>query len=129
LVIFLSPSLCVQGYLRAAKCHLMLGNPNLSIDFYRKVLSVQPRHKQAKEELEVSQRALLHLERANLETERGEHRTAVYYLDRCLEAAPNCVQFQTMKAESLALSKRYDDAHYIAKCVPQVSSVMCITLL
>lgn len=54
---------------------------------------------------------------------------AVYYLDRCLEAAPNCVQFQTMKAESLALSKRYDDAHYIAKCVPQVSSVMCITLL
>jgi len=64
-----------KGYLRAAKCHLMLGNPNLSIDFYRKVLSVQPRHKQAKEELEVSQRALLHLERANLETERGEHRT------------------------------------------------------
>lgn len=40
-----------QGYLRAAKCHLMLGNPSLSIDFYQKVLHVQPHHKQAKEEV------------------------------------------------------------------------------
>ena len=40
-----------QGYLRAAKCYLMLGNPSLSIDFYMKVLHVQPHHKQAKEEV------------------------------------------------------------------------------
>lgn len=37
--------------MRAAKCHLMLGNPSLSIDFYHKVLHMQPHHKQAKEEV------------------------------------------------------------------------------
>lgn len=46
-----SPPTSSQGYLRAAKCHLMLGNPSLSIDFYHKVLHVQPHHKQAKEEV------------------------------------------------------------------------------
>ena len=45
------PPTSPQGYLRAAKCHLMLGNPSLSIDFYHKVLHVQPHHKQAKEEV------------------------------------------------------------------------------
>ena len=41
----------VKGYLRAAKCHLMLGNPSLSMDFYRKVLELQPGNSQAKQEV------------------------------------------------------------------------------
>ena len=41
----------VKGYLRAAKCHLMLGNPRLSIQFYEKVLKLQPGNTQAKEEV------------------------------------------------------------------------------
>ena len=40
-----------QGYLRAAKCHLMLGNPSLSLDFYEKVLNVEPKNQQAIEEV------------------------------------------------------------------------------
>ena len=40
----------VKGYLRAAKCHLMLGNPSLSIDYYRKVLELAPGNTQAKQE-------------------------------------------------------------------------------
>ena len=41
----------VKGYLRAAKCHLMLGNPSLSIDFYRKVLERAPGNTQARQEV------------------------------------------------------------------------------
>ena len=41
----------VKGYLRAAKCHLMLGNPSLSIDYYHKVLERAPGNSQAKEEV------------------------------------------------------------------------------
>ena len=65
----------LQGYLRAAKCYLMLGNPSLSVDYYHKVLLVEKRNKQAQDELEVSQKVLGHLERAKKETVRGEHRT------------------------------------------------------
>ena len=40
-----------KGYLRAAKCHMMMGNPSLSIDWYNKALELQPRNKQAAEEV------------------------------------------------------------------------------
>lgn len=43
----------IKGYLRAAKCHLMLGNPSLSIDYYRKVLERSPTNTQAKQEVSV----------------------------------------------------------------------------
>lgn len=43
----------IKGYLRAAKCHLMLGNPSLSIDYYRKVLERAPTNTQAKQEVSV----------------------------------------------------------------------------
>ena len=41
----------LKGYLRAAKCHLMLGNPSLSIDYYHKVLERSPTNTQAKHEV------------------------------------------------------------------------------
>lgn len=52
--------------MRAAKCHLMTGNPSLSIDYYRKVLSVEKRNKQALAELELSQVVLKDLEAASM---------------------------------------------------------------
>lgn len=41
----------VKGYLRAAKCYMMLGNPTLSIDYYDKALMRQPHNSQAVEEV------------------------------------------------------------------------------
>ena len=41
----------VKGYLRVAKCYMMLGNPNLSISFYDKALELQPCNSQAKQEV------------------------------------------------------------------------------
>ena len=105
----------LQGYLRAAKCHLMLGNPPLAIDYYHKVLKVEPRNRQVKEELEIAQRVQQNLTRVDAQIKKGEHRTAVYYLDRCLDDAPSCSRFMTMKAEALMFAKRYDDAHSLAK--------------
>ena len=40
----------VKGYLRAAKCQTMLGSPELSLIWYDKVLTLQPRNKQAIDE-------------------------------------------------------------------------------
>ena len=41
----------VKGYLRAAKCQTMLGEPDLSIVWYDKALQLQPRNRQAVEEV------------------------------------------------------------------------------
>lgn len=48
----------IKGYLRAAKCHLMLGNPSLSMDYYHKVLEQSPSNTQAKQEVSVVANAL-----------------------------------------------------------------------
>ena len=93
----------------------MLGNPPLAIDYYHKVLKVEPKNKQAHEELEVAKRVQTNLSTADIQTRRGEHRTAVFYLDQCLHDAPSCSRFMTMKAEALMFAKRYDDAHSLAK--------------
>jgi DnaJ family protein C protein 7 len=107
----------LKGYLRAAKCHLMLGNPSLSIDYYHKVLERAPGNSQAKSEvnflLETSKSVDDSLQRAKAAAVKSDFRTAVYYLDRCLEAAPRCLIFQTLRAEALALCQRYEDAHAV----------------
>ncbi|XP_064389364.1 dnaJ homolog subfamily C member 7-like [Halichondria panicea] len=102
-----------KGYLRAAKCHLMLGNPSLSIDYYQKVLGFERGNKQALAEMEVSRNVLSGLERAEQEANKKEYRTAVYYLDCCLRDAP-CAKFKTLKAEALVYSKLYDEAQGLA---------------
>ena len=62
----------MQAFLRAAKCHLMTGNPSLSIDYYRKVLQVEKRNKQALAELQISQHVQSHLEAADAALECGK---------------------------------------------------------
>ena len=62
----------VQGYLRAAKCYLMTGNPSLSIDYYRKVLNVEKRNKQAMHEMRISQEVKTQLEAADQALENKE---------------------------------------------------------
>ena len=64
---------CFQGYLRAAKCHLMLGNPSLSIDYYNKVLKVERRNRQALSELEVSRSVLDCLNTATAAMEKNHY--------------------------------------------------------
>ena len=93
----------------------MLGNPPLAIDYYHKVLKVEAKNKQVKDELEVAQRVQQNLSRADTQIRKGEHRSAVFYLDRCLDDTPSCSRFMTMKAEALMFARRFDDAHSLAK--------------
>ena len=66
-------------------------------------------------QLESSQNIESYFRRGRLAAEKEDHRAAVYYLDRCLDAAPHCLLFKTMRAEALALCKKYDDAHSVCK--------------
>eukprot|EP00731_Ephydatia_muelleri_P020267 Em0012g1092a len=115
-----------KGYLRAAKCHLMLGNPSLSLDFYEKVLNVEPKNQQAIEEMQVSSNVKNHLAKAIFDSQRGEYRDAVFRLDQCLRAAPYCILFRVMKAEALVMCSRCEEAHDLCKLV---LCIWCIEVL
>jgi DnaJ family protein C protein 7 len=54
-------------------------------------------------------------EAAEVSYNSGDHRKVVYLMDRCLQHSTNCMQFQTLKAECLALLGRYQEAQEIAK--------------
>lgn len=101
-------------YLRAAKCYLMTGNPSLSIDYYRKVLQVEKKNKQALAELQLSQLVQKHLEAANAALESGQFQKAVMFLQKCLEEAPHCISFRSKLAEALVFTKNYNEAQIIA---------------
>ena len=66
-------------------------------------------------QLETSKRVDDSLQRAKAAAVKSDFRTSVYYLDRCLEAAPRCLIFLTLRAEALALCQRYEDAHAMCK--------------
>lgn len=111
-----------KGYLRAAKCHLMLGNPSLSIDYYQKVLGFERGNKQAMAEMEASRNVLGSLKRAETESNRGEHRTVsvcvgggVYIYVRIVYYVPYYRQFTTLivvlKMLHVSSSKRSKPRH------------------
>lgn len=54
----------------------MTGNPSLSIDYYRKVLSVEKKNKQALSELALSQEVLRNMEAATLAMQSKAYREA-----------------------------------------------------
>lgn len=114
--------LFTKGYLRAAKCHLMLGNPSLSLDFYEKVLNVEPKNQQALEEMQVSNSVKTHLTKAIFDSQRGEHRDAVFRMDQCLNAAPSCTLFKIIKAEALVMCSRCEEAHQLCNEVLRVDA-------
>lgn len=48
---------------------------------------------------------------------KGEYRTVIFCMDKSIELSPECLKFRILKAESLALLKRYDEAQNIASDV------------
>ncbi|XP_019854968.1 PREDICTED: dnaJ homolog subfamily C member 7-like [Amphimedon queenslandica] len=100
----------VKGYLRAAKCHMMMGNPSLSTDYYDKVLMIQPGNSQAKEEKKQCESMIHYLTRAEQEFDKSKFRECIFSLDQCLAVSPSCTRFRTLKAEALAKHGRLDDA-------------------
>lgn len=96
---------------------MMLGDLSAADKALTKVLEIEPANPQ------------LPPERANLATvqkysddaekclEKQDFRTVVFLMDRVLEIVRGCQRFTLMKAESLALLGRHEEAQEIAKCV------------
>lgn len=106
-----------QGYLRLAKCYMMLGDLSAADKALLKVLEIEPSNPQL-----VPERANLAIvqkysDDAEKCLEKQDFRTVVFLMDRVLEIVRGCQRFTLMKAESLALLGRHEEAQEIAKCV------------
>jgi DnaJ family protein C protein 7 len=112
----------VKGYLRAAKCYMMVGNPSLSIDYYDKALSLQPHNTQAVDEKSQCQVLISNIEKSQQLFDKGDFRACVHYLDRCLNIVPFCEKFRTFKAEALAMNGNIDEATSLSNDLIRVNN-------
>lgn len=72
----------------------MTGNPSLSVDYYRKVLSVEKKNKQAMAEMQISQDIQTHLEAADAAMENKEfHKVRGHMTAEGEGAGLACVMF------------------------------------
>merc|ERR1712156_732050 len=84
----------VKGYLREGKCHLALGSPVASLRSYRHALEIEPNNTVAQRESSVASQVQEHIAKAESNFEKRDYRTAIFYLDRCIEHCPAALHFK-----------------------------------
>ncbi|XP_078621401.1 dnaJ homolog subfamily C member 7-like isoform X2 [Branchiostoma floridae x Branchiostoma japonicum] len=113
----------LKGYMREAKCLLMLGDPSQAISTYQKVLQLDPNNQSVADELKVAQ-SVHHFEtQAEGDMKKGDFRRAVFCLDRALDHAPQCTKFKIKKAEALALLGRHTEAHDVVSNILHIDNM------
>ncbi|CAH1788409.1 unnamed protein product [Owenia fusiformis] len=109
----------VKGHLREGKCHLLLGEAAASIRSYQAALQLEPKNKTAKTELLCAETVARLTEEAEKDYTKRDFRRVIFCMDRCLEHSSACHKFKIMKAESLALLGRYQEAQELANEIVQ----------
>lgn len=107
----------VKGYQREAKCQLALGEVATAILLYDKVLELEPGNSVAKTENQQARAVQQYVLKAQTCYNKADYRTVIFCMDKSIELSPECLKFRILKAESLALLKRYEEAQNIASDV------------
>ncbi|XP_012938852.1 dnaJ homolog subfamily C member 7 [Aplysia californica] len=109
----------VKGYLREGKCHLALGSPVAALRSYRHAMEIEPNNTIAQRESAVASQVQEHIGKAEASFEKRDYRTAIFYLDRCIEHCPAALHFKIQKAEALALMGKYQESQEQANDILQ----------
>ncbi|KAK3721197.1 hypothetical protein RRG08_044207 [Elysia crispata] len=109
----------VKGYLREGKCHLALGSPVAALRSYRHALEIEPNNTIAQKESTVASQVQEYIAKAEANFEKRDYRTAIFYLDRCIEHCCAAMNFKVQKAEAMALMGRYQDSLELANDILQ----------
>ncbi|XP_071101126.1 dnaJ homolog subfamily C member 7-like [Haliotis cracherodii] len=109
----------VKAHLREAKCHLAMGEAAAAVRSYQEVLQREEGNTVAKNELQSAQGVQEYEDRADKSFEKGDFRTAVFCMDRCIDTCPACCKFKIRKAEALALLGRYQESQELANDILQ----------
>lgn len=111
-----------KGYLREAKCHLAMGEIATAVFSYQKVLQVEPTNAVATAELRQAQTVQQFLTRAETALDKQDYRTVIFCMDKSIELSPECKKFRILKAECLALLKRYQESQEIVNDILRADS-------
>merc|ERR1712226_38028 len=104
----------VKGHLREAKCHLIMGVASPAIVSYEKALALEPNNNVAISELQQAKALQQFEQQAEQAYQNQDYRKVVYCMDRCKDVSPECTKFKVLKAECLALLKRYQESQELA---------------
>lgn len=104
----------VKGYLREAKCHMALGDPQASIRSYNQVLQLEPTNAVGKKELQIAQNLQKFETLAEEDYDKNDYRRALFCIDQCLQQCSTCIKYRIKKAELLTLLGRLTEAQELA---------------
>jgi DnaJ family protein C protein 7 len=113
----------VKGYLREAKCHLAMGEIATAIFTYQKVLQMEPGNVTAVSESKQAQAVQQFVTKAESSFEKRDYRTVIFCMDKSIELSPECKKFRILKAECLALLKRYQESQEIVNDILRLDSI------
>lgn len=114
-----------KGYLRAAKCCLLLGDLVQTEQIIKKFLEQDASNTALKGEIQNLKQLRMYEEKINHCYEKQDHRTCLFHLDSALKIAQACQRLKLMKAEVLTYLGRIEEANDIAIGIMKIDPSNC----
>lgn len=114
-----------KGYLRVAKCCLLLGDLVQLEQTIKRFLEIDAKNTALKGEIQNLKQLRTYEEKANQCYEKKDYRTCLFHIDSALKTAQACQRFKLLKAECLAMLGRMEEANDIAINIMKVDSTNC----
>lgn len=114
-----------KGYLRVAKCCLLLGDLVQTEQAIKRFLEIDPSNTSLKGEIQNLRQLRTYEEKANQCYEKQDYRTCLFHIDSALKIAQACQRYKLLKAECLTLLGRTEEANDIAIGIMKVDSTNC----
>lgn len=111
-----------KGYMRIAKCSLLMGDLIGTEQAIRKFLELDPSSQALKQEVHSLKQLRDLNEKAAFSYDKRDYRTCLYHCDNAIKIAPASIHYKLLKAECLALLERFDEAGDIAISIMQSNS-------
>jgi DnaJ homolog subfamily C member 7 len=103
-----------KGYLRVAKCCLLLGDLVQTEQIIKRFLEIDSRNTALKGEIQNLKQLRTYEEKAIQCYDKADYRTCLFHIESALKVAQACQRYKLLKAECLALLGRMDEANDIA---------------
>ncbi|RWS15316.1 dnaJ subfamily C member 7-like protein [Dinothrombium tinctorium] len=100
----------VKGYIREAKCYLVLGDLQSMQRSVDAVKRLDPTNQDINTDSQNLAQVLSNLEKFESVTAKKDYRAALFYINRALETCTQSVRFKLMKAETLVFLGRHQEA-------------------
>lgn len=114
-----------KGYLRVAKCCLLLGDLVQTEQIIKKFLEIDARNTALKGEISNLKQLRTYEEKAIQCYEKQDYRTCLFHIDSAMKTAQACQRYKLLKAECLALLGRMEEANDIAIGIMKIDSTNC----